>query len=71
MLKQQTTKTYKSRMKYIQLNKNIYFNFKMQMLQNKPPPSQVNVFRINPKNKRNKLLKRGITKDYNLNKIKT
>lgn len=41
----------------------------MQMLQNKPP--QVNVFRINPKNKRNKLLKRGITKDYNLNKIKT
>lgn len=70
MLKQQTTKTYKSRMKYIQLNKNIYFNFKMQMLQNKTPP-QVNVFRINPKNKRNKLLKRGITKDYNLNKIKT
>lgn len=70
MLKQQTTKTYKSRMKYIQLNKNIYFNFKMQMLQNKTPP-QVNVFRINPKNKRNKLIKRGITKDYNLNKIKT
>lgn len=70
MLKQQTTKTYKSRMKYIQLNKNIYFNLKMQMLQNKTPP-QVNVFRINPKNKRNKLIKRGITKDYNLNKIKT